>query len=178
MLIRLLVCMGMASARLLELVHSRRNVARSGPTIEGPWSRATYPLVIAIHAATIGGTLIRGRRASPLWLALLLAVQPLRLWVLVTLGRRWNTRAAVPTEMRVETGGPYAYVRHPNYVVVALELFALPMAFGLTKLALFSTLANAILLGPRIGEEESALKRLPGYRRHFGSKKRFIPGLF
>lgn len=168
----------MAAARLLELAHSRQNVHESGPTTEGAWSRTTYPLIIALHSLTIAGTLIRGRKVSLVWLAMLLAVQPVRLWVLMTLGRRWNTRAAVPRKMHVEIGGPYAYVRHPNYAVVAIELFALPMAFGLAKLAIFSTAVNAILLAPRIREEESALSTLHGYREHFRSKKRFIPGIF
>jgi methyltransferase len=96
----------------------------------------------------------------------------------VTLGRRWNVRAAVPEEMPVATDGPYAYVRHPNYTVVGVELAALPLAFGLPKLALLATVANAALLSARIPEEEAALRRLPGWEEHFAAKKRFIPGVW
>lgn len=169
----------MGAARIAELVHSRRNMRAAGPATEGPWSRATYPAIVALHTAVIAGTALRGRsRPAWTWLAVLLAVQPLRIWVLATLGRRWNTRAAVPDEMVVATGGPYAFVRHPNYAIIAVELFALPMAFGLRRLALLAALANAVVLAPRIREEEAALQRLPGYEAHFARRKRFIPRLF
>jgi methyltransferase len=169
----------MGVARIAELVYSRRNMRLSGPSSEGAWSRTTYPLIVAVHTFVIVGTAWRGRdRASLRWLALLFDVQPLRGWVLGTLGRRWNIRAAVPSTMEVETGGPYAFVRHPNYSIIAVELFALPMAFGLRRLAVLAALANAAVLAPRIREEEAALAELPGWRKHFEHKKRFIPGVF
>lgn len=179
MLIRFLVCGGMASARLAELAYSRRNLDTVGATAEGAWSRRTYPLIIAVHTVAIAGTFLRGRAApSWPWLLVLLAAQPVRTWVLLTLGRRWNTRAAVPSDMAIETGGPYRYARHPNYAVVALELLALPMAFGLWRLALLASTANALLLAVRIRDEERLLEELPGYREHFRDKSRFIPGVF
>lgn len=169
----------MAAARLGELAYSRRNIAGSGPATEGTWSRRTYPAVVAIHAATIGGTIILGRgRGNRLWLALLLLAQPVRAWVLLSLGRSWNTRAAVPERMDVVTGGPYRFVRHPNYSVVGIELFALPAAFGAYRLAFLATAANTAALALRIPEEERALFRLPGYRAHFERLPRFIPRLF
>ena len=166
----------MAAARMVELARSRGNLARSGPAREGRWSRASYPLIVVLHTMVIGGTLVRGSaRPSRPWLAVLLAVQPVRLWVLLLLGTRWNVRGAVPEAMTVETRGPYAWVRHPNYTVVAVELLALPLAFGLSKLALGAAVANAALLAPRIAEEEAALMALPGYRDHFAHKRRFVP---
>jgi methyltransferase len=175
---RLLVCGGMAVARLIELRISRRNIEQSRTTTEGAWSRGTYPLIVALHTATIGGTVLWGRRTRWRWLAALAAVQPVRVWALSSLGERWNAHAAVPVDMPVEVGGPYAFVRHPNYAVVGVELAALPLAFALPRLALAATLANAVLLGPRIREEEAALMRLPGYREHFAQKARFVPFIF
>lgn len=178
MLIRLLACAGMGAARLAELAYSRHNVRSRGRATEGTWTRRTFPLIVAVHAAVILGTALRGRHEPRRgWLAALVAVQPLRAWVLLTLGSRWNARAAVPEEMTVETSGPYAFVRHPNYTVVAVELLSLPMAFGLPRLALAASLANAALLACRIPEEEAALMRLPGYREHFGVRARFLPGI-
>ena len=178
-LIRGLVCGAMGAARLAELGLSRRNMRVSGRSTEGPLSRRTYPLIVAVHTVAIVGTFLAGRRRpSWPWLALLLAVQPLRAWVLATLGHRWNARAAVPAEMEVASTGPYAYVRHPNYAVVVVELAALPMAFGLRRLALFVSATNALLLAARLREEEAALDELPGYRAHFAGRKRFVPGVF
>lgn len=169
----------MASARLAELRSSRRNIASAGPTAEGTWSRRTYPLIVLVHSVAIVGTLLRGRRTpSWPWLGVLLAAQPVRAWVLITLGSRWNTRAAVPAEMSIETRGPYRFVRHPNYSVVAAELLALPIAFGLPRFAALVSAANVGLLALRIPEEERLLSRIPGYTDHFASKPRFLPRMF
>lgn len=180
MLTRLLVCAYMAAARLAELALSRRNLAVGEPATEAESarSRAIYPAIIAVHTLAIAGTLLSGHRRTKPWLLALFAIQPLRLWVLLTLGRRWNARGAVSPETEVETGGPYAFVRHPNYAIVIVELLALPMAFRAHKLALIVTALNAALLTVRIREEEAALMELPGYARHFLNKKRFIPRVF
>ena len=178
MLTRLLVCAYMAAARLAELALSRRNLAEGGSATETRLSRATYPAIIGVHTLAIAGTLLLGQRRSKPGLLLLLGVQPVRAWVLLTLRRRWNARGAVADGLQVETGGPYAFVRHPNYAVVIVELLALPLGFRAWRLALFVTALNGALLAIRIREEESALMELPGYRRHFAEKKRFVPRLF
>lgn len=178
MLIRVVVCALMGGGRLAEVAWSRRNLAESGRTMEGARSRRTFPLIVAVHTGVIAGTAFCGGPPRWPWLLLLATVQPIRVWVLVTLGKRWNVRAAVPEEMSVATTGPYAFVRHPNYTVVAVELAALPLGFGLARLALAATAVNAALLAARIPEEERALRRLRGWGEHFSGKKRFIPGLW
>src|SRR5713101_5013349 len=88
---RLLICAACAASRLVELMWSRRNIATIGPTREGVWSRRTFPLMVGMHSAVILGTAVKGgRRPRMTWLALLLLAQPLRIWSLATLGRRWN----------------------------------------------------------------------------------------
>jgi methyltransferase len=168
----------MAAARLIELAFSRRNMAETA-TNEAASSRRLYPVMVLLHTAVIGLTFLLGKRRPQLgWLAALVLVQPLRYWVLLSLGRRWNTRGAVPVGLKVETGGPYAYVRHPNYSVVAVELASLPAAFGLPGLALLATAVNSLLVAVRVRDEEAALFELPGYREHFAARKRFLPGVF
>jgi methyltransferase len=176
-LTRLVVCAGMGAARLLELVLSNRNIEQNDGAQETKRNQSVYSLIVVLHAATIAGTFVLGSKASKPWMFMLLAVQPIRAWVLVTLGKRWNTRGAVSPAMEVETGGPYSHVRHPNYAVVLVELLALPMAFQAKKLAIVATVANAALLTVRIREEEALLMQLPGYEEHFGAKKRFFPGV-
>ena len=168
----------MILARLVELVYSRHNIQTSGEVEEGRWSRRTFPLVATVHGAVIAGTLFFGRSLHLPWLLLLGLLQPLRIWVLRTLGRRWNARGAVPKDMVLARHGPYAFVRHPNYTVVALELLSLPLAFGLPRLAALAFVANAFLLAVRVRDEERLLSHLPGYTEHFGRKPRFLPGLF
>ena len=172
---RLLVCGYMAAARLIELSISRRNIAAS-PSVEASTSKRLYPVMVLLHTAVIAGTAAFGaRRTRAGWLAALFAVQPLRFWVLKSLGPSWNTRGAVPPETAVVTTGPYAFVRHPNYSVVAVELAALPAAFGLGRLALVASLVNALLMIVRVGDEEKLLFELSGYEEHFRRKPRFLP---
>jgi methyltransferase len=79
--------------------------------------------------------------------------------------------------MQIETRGPYRFVRHPNYCIVLVELAALPLAFGLRRVAVAATIANALLLAVRIREEERLLFQLEGYEEHFRRLPRFIPFL-
>jgi methyltransferase len=173
---RVLFCATVGLCRLLELGWSRRNMAGAGPAREGRWSRRTFPLIVTLHAAVIAGTLVRGEsRPHASWLAAFIAAQPLRAWTLLTLGRWWNVRGSVAEGTEVVTNGPYRYVRHPNYTVVAIEIASLPPAFGLGRLGAAAAILNAALLMVRIREEEAMLFALPGYRRHFGTKPRFLP---
>ncbi|MGK2964510.1 MAG: isoprenylcysteine carboxylmethyltransferase family protein [Tepidiformaceae bacterium] len=177
-MIRFLVCCAMGAARLAELALSKRNMRRSGAA--PPASRdPEYVLIVAVHTTTIAGTFVFGR-GSPRWgwVALLAAVQPLRAWVIATLGDRWNTHGIVPASLKVETRGPYRYIRHPNYAVICVELLALPFAFRAGWLGVFASVANAALLRSRISREEAALMQIPEYRAHFEERARFIPGVF
>ena len=54
--------------------------------------------------------------------------------------------------------GPYRFLRHPNYVIVVLEMAALPLAFGLPDYAIAFSLLNAIVLSVRIRAENAALR--------------------
>jgi methyltransferase len=177
MLIRILVCGFMALARLLELVHSQRNLAAQGPVAEGELSRRSFPLIVALHTGVIVATALRGGRVRTGWLLALAALQPLRVWVLITLGHRWSARGAVAEQLSVATDGPYRYIRHPNYAVVLGELVFLPLAFGLKRVSIVGLIANSALLTIRIRDEERLLLQRPGYEEHFGDKPRLLPGI-
>ena len=53
--------------------------------------------------------------------------------------------------------GPYRFVSHPNYWVVAGEILVLPLAFGLTAFGLVFTVLNAAMMWIRIRAEAAAL---------------------
>jgi methyltransferase len=153
--------------RVLELRVARRNEAWARSQGGQEYGREHYPLFFVLHTGWLLGTLLEGRRArGPVrvgWLLLLLAAQPLRYWVIRTLGRQWNTRILiVPGAGRV-TGGPFAHLDHPNYAVVALEMLSTPLTVGAWRTALIGSLLNAALLRfIRIPAEERALEM---YRR-------------
>ena len=77
-------------------------------------------------------------------LALVLASQALRWWCIATLGRRWNTRVIVVPGLPLVTGGPYRWLRHPNYVAVVVEGVALPLVHAAWVTALVFTVLNAV----------------------------------
>ncbi len=92
------------------------------------------------------------------WLALFLLLQAGRGWVLLTLRERWTTRILVLPGEPLVRRGPYRLISHPNYLVVALEIPVLPLAFGLGRYALVFGLINLALLAWRIRVEGRALR--------------------
>jgi methyltransferase len=121
-----------------------------------------YPLIVLVHAAWLAALwlLASGRPVDLIPLLAFLIVEVGRIWVLATLGRRWTTRIIVVPGETLVARGPYRFVRHPNYLVVALEIALLPLVFGLWQVALIFTLLNAAVLGVRIRAENRALAEL------------------
>jgi methyltransferase len=102
--------------------------------------------------------------------------QVLRGWSLLSLGRYWNTKILLIPNSEVVKKGPYKYIRHPNYLVVGLEIFMLPFMFSAYFTAVLFTLLNSyILLFIRIPAEEKALAEDTDYLKSFASKSRFYP---
>jgi methyltransferase len=136
--------------------------------------------MVAFHAAFLPA-LALGAIAYPAppppwaWLAVAgaLGAQALRWWAVRTLGDRWSTRVIVVPREAPVTGGPYRFLRHPNYLAVILEMACLPLAWGLWRLALAFTVGNAAILWFRIREEERALGAAWG--KAFAGKGRLVP---
>lgn len=154
-----------AAQRLLELRLSRRNERRVRARGAMEYGRAHYPAMVALHAAWLLSTLVEGALRGPdfpeLWyvpLALFLLAQPLRYWAILSLGESWNVRVLVVPGARRLRRGPYRYLSHPNYLVVAVEVAAFPLIFGAWKTALVFTALNAAFLYVRIRTEERALR--------------------
>lgn len=152
--------------RLLELRLSRRNERRLRERGAIERGREHYPFMVALHALWLISTVAEGSRRKPggvtriTALGAFLLAQPLRYWAIKSLGEHWNTKIlVVPGEDVVRTG-PYRYIKHPNYVVVAVEVLSFPLIFGAWISALVFSILNAILLTVRIREEERALREL------------------
>ena len=146
--------------RLAELIIARSNTkALVG---QGAYEVAPghYPLIVSVHTLWLAALwwLAPGRPVSWLLIGLFLLLQAGRLWVLATLGRRWTTRIIILPGAPLVEGGPFRFLRHPNYAVVAAEIAVLPLAFGLWGVALAFSLLNAAVLTIRIRAEEKALR--------------------
>jgi methyltransferase len=111
----------------------------------------------------------------PLLLVLFAVVQFIRLWVITSLGRFWNTKIIVLPQAEVVRKGPYRYLMHPNYFVVSIELVVVPLTFEAFATAILFTLLNIWILSIRIPEEERALNELTEYQESFHESNRFIP---
>lgn len=149
----------MATQRMAELVHARRNesAARARGAVE--YGAGHYPLIVALHSAWLAATLIEGRRSRRLrWapLATLTAAQLLRYWAISSLGRQWTTRILVDPTSTPVTSGPYRFSAHPNYVAVVMEIAAFPLVFEARRTAIVFTVGNAVLLRHRIHVEDAA----------------------
>ena len=158
-----------ALERLAELVVSNRNAAWSLERGGVETGRGHYPFMVVLHSALLVGALVEAWWLRPdvppalAWsmVAVVLAAQGLRWWCILTLGQRWNTRVIVVPGMEPVARGPYALVKHPNYVAVVLEGFALPLAHACWITAVVFSVANAALLRTRIRVEDAALATLP-----------------
>jgi methyltransferase len=119
-----------------------------------------YPWFVVVHGAWLASLfLLVPADAPPSWplLAIFAVLQLGRLWVVATLGRRWTTRIIVLPGATLIEGGPYRYLRHPNYAVVAGEIAVLPLAFGASAIALIFSAINLALILRRIAIEDRAL---------------------
>jgi methyltransferase len=145
--------------RLGELVLSRYNTSKLLARGAIEVGAGHYPLIVSVHAAWLIALWIwgRGESVNLVALALFIALQGLRVWIIATLGARWTTRIIVLPSEPLVASGPYRYLSHPNYAVVAAEIATLPLALHLPVLALIFTGLNAAVLAIRLRAETRAL---------------------
>jgi methyltransferase len=167
--------------RLFELWLSRRNAQRAMARGGIETGQRHYLAMVTVHtaflAACIGEAAVFHRGFPPFlgWVALagVIAAQALRYSAVAALGEHWNTRIVVVPSTAPITSGPYRFMRHPNYMAVALELVALPMVHGCWLTAVVFSAANLVLMRIRIPAEEAALGQ--EYADAFAHRRRFVP---
>ncbi|HEY3892902.1 MAG TPA: isoprenylcysteine carboxylmethyltransferase family protein, partial [Bradyrhizobium sp.] len=106
--------------RIAELVVARHNTRKLMARGAVEVGSGHYPLIVAMHTAWLLSLWLFGRHQSVnvVALALYVALQGLRCWVLWTLGSRWTTRIIVLPGEPLVAAGPYRLMSHPNYAVV------------------------------------------------------------
>jgi methyltransferase len=151
-----------AAERIAELLLARRNtralLARGGVET----GARHYPLFVILHGgwlAAMFALMPADPEANWTLLAAFALLQAARLWVIASLGPYWTTRVIVVPGTAPVATGPYRWLRHPNYLIVALEIPVLPLALGLPSVALVFGLLNAGLLIHRIRVEDRARGR-------------------
>lgn len=149
-----------AAQRLAELAYARRNQVRLMAAGGVEAGRGHYPVLVAFHAIwliTVAFAVPAGAEPVWPWLAAFLVLQAARIWVIASLGPYWTTRIITVSGAPLRRRGPYRFLRHPNYLVVAAEIPVLPLAFGAWEIALAFGLAHLPILAWRIRAEEAAL---------------------
>ncbi|HEY3160528.1 MAG TPA: isoprenylcysteine carboxylmethyltransferase family protein [Vicinamibacterales bacterium] len=89
--------------------------------------------------------------------AIFAAAKILKLWAITALGPRWSYRVLVLPGVPLVSTGPYAYLRHPNYVAVFGEIAGFALMVGARITGVLSFIAFALLVRRRIAVEEEAL---------------------
>lgn len=146
--------------RLGELVLANRNTRRLKAQGGVEIGAEHYRFIVLLHMAWLMAVL--WLLPAPLviywiWLVVFVVLQAARIWVIASLGPYWTTRIITVPGVPLVKRGPYRFVRHPNYLVVAGEILVLPLVFGEIWVAIFFSIANAAMLYMRIRQEETGL---------------------
>lgn len=160
----LLVLLGVLVMMLVEFLISRSNeqqYRQKGATdaVDPVYGvmRWAYPgafVVMALEGVMTG----RGVDAYAVTGAIVFALgKALKAWAIHTLGCRWTYRVLVLRDAPLVDRGPYALVRHPNYVGVMGELLGMALMMGARITGPLMVLAFGELLRRRIAAEERAL---------------------
>jgi methyltransferase len=91
--------------------------------------------------------------------AIFVVAKAIKYWAIVSLGPRWTFRVLVVPGAPLVTHGPYAWVRHPNYVGVIGELIGVALLVSAPVTGFLTTAGFALLLRHRIAIEDRALGR-------------------
>ncbi len=149
--------------RIGELVLSKSNekwLLQNGAVEYG---QRHYPFIVALHVLFIFSLIFEySRQPDPTYsiflIILYFLILAFKTWILVSLGKFWNTKIYHISDIPLVRKGPYKYFKHPNYLIVIAEIAVIPMIFHLYFTAITFTLLNVIMLFVRIKEENRVLQ--------------------
>jgi methyltransferase len=168
--------------RVIELLIARRNeqwMKAQGAIEVG---EKHYKYIVLLHVifflSFIIEVLVYEKELASWWFipfTFFVVAQVLRIWALISLGSYWNTKVIILPGAKVVAKGPYRFLRHPNYLIVIVELLMIPLIFEAYFTSLLFTFLNAYMLSIRIPIEEKALQEITNYGEVFAKKARFLP---
>ncbi|WP_159517175.1 isoprenylcysteine carboxyl methyltransferase family protein [Sunxiuqinia indica] len=150
--------------RLSELLIARRNEIwlRANGAVE--YGKKHYPFIVLLHLAFMLSLVIEyllkpTETPDYFLLALLLALIAVKMHIIYSLGRYWNTKILHIAGVPLVRKGLYKYFKHPNYFIVISEIAVIPLIFHLYVTAIVFSVLNAIMLFIRIKAENKILKQ-------------------
>ena len=149
--------------RVGELVFSKSNekwLLQNGAVEYG---NKHYPFIVALHilfiiSLVIEYTLRQTVSFSLFMLLFYFSLIAFKAWVILSLGKFWNTKIYHIPNFPLIKKGPYQFFKHPNYLIVVAEIAVIPLIFHLYFTAVTFTLLNAIILFIRIKEENKVMR--------------------
>lgn len=149
--------------RIGELILSKGNekwLIQNGAVEYG---QRHYPFIVALHILFIISLIIEYIARQPVTFNLFIlffyfSLLTFKIWIILSLGKFWNTKIYHIPNFPLIKKGPYQYFKHPNYMIVVAEIAVIPMIFQLYFTAVAFILLNAIMLFVRIKEENKALQ--------------------
>jgi methyltransferase len=149
-----------ALQRLFELAYAHCNTVKLRRLGAVEADAAGYPLFVVLHASWLTSlALLVPANAVPYWplLGFFALIQLGRVWVIRSLGSHWTTRLVTLPDAPLVQTGPYRYFRHPNYLLVVVEIAVLPLAFGAVAIAAPFSALNLVLIARRVRIEDGVL---------------------
>lgn len=150
-----------AAQRMAELLYARANTRRALASGGIEIAARQHGWIVALHTAWLVAMLAfvpHAREPNFILLGLYAVLQLARIWTIRSLGPYWTTRVITFPDRPLVRRGPYRFMRHPNYAIVACEIALLPLAFGAWQIAAVFTALNTIALFFRLRVENPALE--------------------
>lgn len=151
--------------RLIELVIAKKNEKKLKNRGAIELGKEHYKYFIILHSSFFLSILIENYfihyvkvNYFVFLLTLFIVLQLGRIWVISTLGERWNTKIIVLPNEKLVKKGLYRFMKHPNYIIVSIELIVIPLMFHAYITTVIFSICNLILLKVRIREENKALQ--------------------
>jgi methyltransferase len=152
--------------RIVELIRSKQNEKWLRENGAKEYGKEHYKYFIILHALfftslvteyNIRFTDLNFSFINYLSLLTFTVLQFFRLSIFISLGKYWNTRILVIPDSDPIKKGLYKYFRHPNYMIVIIEIITVPLSFSLYYTLIIFSFFNLLLLNIRTKEENKAL---------------------
>jgi methyltransferase len=122
-----------------------------------------YPFIVTLHILFIASLIFeysikQTALCSLFFLTLYFLLLVFKTWVILSLGKFWNTKIYRIPNVPLIKKGPYSYFKHPNYMIVVGEIAVFPLIFHLYYTAVIFSLLNSIMLFVRIKKENKVLQ--------------------
>ncbi|MGE8204267.1 isoprenylcysteine carboxyl methyltransferase family protein [Heyndrickxia sp. NPDC080065] len=168
--------------RLVELMIAKKNEKWMKSKGGEEYGQKHYLFLVMIHTGFFLFLLLEVTfyekslsKSWLIWFSFFLITQIGRVWVISSLGRYWNTKIIVLPNANIVSKGPYKYLKHPNYLIVTIELIIIPIMFNAYITLICFFILNQIILSIRIPFEEQVLLNKTNYHLLNNHIHRFIP---